>query len=171
MTASIMKNRDEGHLRALSICHYILAGMNAFSGCVPLFHVTLGISMLTGAFPGGRNNAQAEEVGLLFVVLGGSYSLYSWTLAVFNLLSARFLARHSHYRFCFFVAVIECVQMPQGTVLAVFTILVLSRDSVQALFAGIPQRQPRIPEFEEEDDAPTPRQRDDGSIREGKPLP
>jgi hypothetical protein len=35
---------------------------------------------------------------------------------------------------CFVVAAIECIFMPFGTVLGVFTIIVLSRPSVKALF-------------------------------------
>jgi hypothetical protein len=168
MTANIMRNRDEGHLYALSICHYVLAGMNVFSGCVPLIHVTLGISMLVGAFNGGRN-PPPPEMGLLFTVIGGSISLFHWTLAVVNFLGARFLGQRTHPRFCFVIAIIECFQMPQGTVLAVFTLLVLSRDSVKALFAGVPARAPRPVLDDMDDAAPAPKKPDDGAIREGNP--
>jgi hypothetical protein len=174
MKAHIMKHPDEGHLRALSICHYVFAGMSAFSGCIPLIHVTLGISMMAGAFDGGPN-PPPPEFGLFFAVIGGAISLFSWTLAIFSFLGGRFLARHTHYRFCFVVAIIECLNMPMGTVLAVFTILVLSRDSVKALFAGIPYREPHQAMLDDMDaDEPppkTPAGPDDGSTRAGDPAP
>jgi hypothetical protein len=173
MTVNIMKSRDEGHLRALAICHYVLAGMNAFYGCIPLLHVTLGISMVAGAFNAGRN-PPPPEMGWFFTIVGGSFSLFIWTLAFFSFLGGRFLARHTHYRFCFAIAILECLQMPHGTVLAVFTLLVLSRESVEKLFAGIPSRDPHPATFDDMDDAApaqAPQSSDDGAIREGKPSP
>ena len=61
-------------------------------------------------------------------ILGG------WTLAVLVLMAGRFIARRKHYMFCFVMACVECVFMPFGTALGVFTILVLSRQSVKRLF-------------------------------------
>jgi hypothetical protein len=174
MTANIMRHPEEDHLRALSICHYVLGGMSAFAGCIPLIHVTLGISMLVGAFDAGPN-PPPREIGLFFAVIGGAISLFLWTLAILKILAGRFLSQHTHYRFCFAIAIIECVQMPMGTILAIFTMLVLSRDSVQALFAGIPYRDPRMAALDEKDDddysAQAPTARDDGSIRKGSPAP
>jgi len=46
------------------------------------------------------------------------------------------LKRRVSYTFCLVVAGIECILMPFGTVLAVFTIVVLMKDSVKALFAA-----------------------------------
>lgn len=169
MAASIIKNRDEDHLLALSICHYVLAGLNALSGCIPLVHVTLGLSMLAGAFNAGPNPPPAE-IGWFFLIIGGSVSLISWTFAALNFFGGRCLARHTHYRFCFAVCVINCLQVPQGTALAVFTIIVLSRESVEALFAGISPRE--RPPIDLDDFSAEARRRsspDDGAIREGRP--
>jgi hypothetical protein len=171
MSANIMKNPDEDHLRLLSIFHYVLAAMNAFTGCIPLIHVTMGIAMLAGAFD--RQNPPPPMLGLLFAGVGGTISLLFWTLATLKLLAGRWLAQHTHYRFCFVVAGIECLQMPMGTVLGVFTILVLSRESVKALFAGIPYRDPRmaaLDDFHDDMESPAkpPEGPDDGSIREGR---
>ncbi len=174
MTTNIMRHPEEDHLRALSICHYVLGGMDAFGGCIPLIHVTLGISMMVGAFDAGPN-PPPREMGLFFAVIGATVSLILWTLAILKILAGRFLARHTHYRFCYVVAIIDCFQMPMGTVLAVFTILVLSRDGVQALFAGIPYRDPRMAALaeidEDEPSAQASTDPDDGSIREGNPVP
>jgi hypothetical protein len=41
-------------------------------------------------------------------------------------------------RLCFAMAGVECIFMPFGTVLGVFTILVLNRQSVKELFAPKP---------------------------------
>jgi hypothetical protein len=171
MSTNIMKNPDEDHLRLLSIFHYVLAFMDGVAGCFPLIHVSIGIAMLTGAFNAGPN-PPPPELGLFFAVIGGSISLLFWSLAILKVLAGRWLSQHTHCRFCFVVAVIECLQMPMGTALGVFTILVLSRDSVKALFAGISYRDPRLAALDDmDDDEELPRKLaagpDDGSIRAG----
>jgi hypothetical protein len=50
--------------------------------------------------------------------------------------AGRYLSRHVNRTFCLVVAGIECVFTPFGTVLGVFTIIVLMRDSVRELFEG-----------------------------------
>ena len=51
-------------------------------------------------------------------------------LAIGNFLSARFMKSGRNRTFSLVVAGINCLQIPLGTVLGVFTIIVLSRDSV-----------------------------------------
>ena len=43
-------------------------------------------------------------------------------------------SRRKHYTFCFVMACVECLSVPFGTMLGVFTILVLNRASVKELF-------------------------------------
>ena len=58
----------------------------------------------------------------------------AWSFAVVLLFAARYLQEHRRYMFCLIVAGLECVFMPFGTVLGVFTIIVLLRPSVRQLF-------------------------------------
>ncbi|MBI3823478.1 MAG: hypothetical protein HY289_12485, partial [Planctomycetes bacterium] len=154
---------DDDHLRLLSIFHYILGAMNAFAGCLPLIHVTLGMVFLVGTFDDDPN-APSREIGLLFVVIGGGISLFCWTAASAKIFAGRSLARRANYRFCYIVAILECLQMPTGTALGVCTIVVLSRPSVKALFEGRPHRKRRIDDFEDTVEAPMPPRSDDGAI-------
>ena len=48
--------------------------------------------------------------------------------------AGRFLAQRAYYTFCFVVAALECVFVPFGTVLGVFTIVVLQRPAVKEMF-------------------------------------
>ena len=52
------------------------------------------------------------------------------------ILAGRFLARRTHYMYCLIVAGIECLFTPFGTVLGVFTIVVLVQPAVKAIFQG-----------------------------------
>jgi hypothetical protein len=70
------------------------------------------------------------------VVFASVLILVGWTFAVLVLIAGRFIARRKHYTLCFVMACVDCLSVPFGTVLGVFTILVLNRQSVKELFAS-----------------------------------
>jgi hypothetical protein len=126
---------DERYLQILSIFHYLLAGLLTLGGCLPMFHLAAGIALLSGEFPGGSHGGPAPEmVGWMFTVVAIFLIVSAWTLAVCAWQVARNLALRSGYFFCLIVAGVECVFMPLGTVLGIFTILVLLRPGVKTLF-------------------------------------
>jgi hypothetical protein len=57
-------------------------------------------------------------------------------MATCEIAAARLLQRRHGYRFIFAVACLECLGFPFGTVLGVFTLVVLLRPSVKQLFGG-----------------------------------
>ena len=127
--------QDHEHLKLLSIFHYVVAGLAALFACFPIIHLTLGISMLTGSFGDPSMQGPPRLVGLLFVLIPGAIILTGWGYAVAMAIAGRFLAQQRNRLFCLVMAGISCAFMPFGTVLGVFTIIVLMRPSVQALFA------------------------------------
>ena len=135
-------NQDLEHLRLLSIFHYILGGIMACFACIPLIHVAMGLFIVFSPsfFQGHAQNLSAGSpptfLGWFFVILGGIFVLLGWAIAVLTILAGRNLARHQRHTFCFVVACLLCMAMPFGTVLGVFTILVLNRNTVKTLFAN-----------------------------------
>jgi hypothetical protein len=134
-------NGDEQHLRLLSIFHYVLGGVMALFACFPMFHLVFGIMLLVSphVLDGPRPEQQmppqmATFMGLMFTVVPVLIIVTGWTFAVCLLLAGKFLAQHIHYTFCFVIAAISCIFVPMGTVLGVFTIIVLVRPSVKRLF-------------------------------------
>jgi hypothetical protein len=74
-----------------------------------------------------------------FILAIGLFGLaFGMGLAVSLFLVGRWLSARKRLTFCFVVACIQCVNMPLGTLLGVFTIIVLNRPSVRALFAAGP---------------------------------
>jgi len=73
--------------------------------------------------------------GWIFIVVGAGLILVGWSFAVFTIIAGRYLARQIHYLFCMVMAAIECMFMPFGTVLGIFTIIVLTKPSVKKMFA------------------------------------
>ena len=127
----VSMNQDEQYLKLLSVFHYVVGGLVAFFACIFLFHLCIGVAMLTGAI----DDAPAF-VGLMFVVMATVAITLGWTLAVCIIIAGRCLAKRTRYMFCLVMAAISCIFMPFGTVLGVFTIIVLMRPSVKELFAA-----------------------------------
>lgn len=128
-------NADAEHLRLLRTFHFVVGGILGAFSCLAMIHITLGIVMIASpeAFD-GRGNGQPPFFGWLFLVAGLMALLVGWTIATLMFLGGKFLGRRTHYTFCFVVAAISCLFSPFGTVLGVFTIIVLSRQSVKQLF-------------------------------------
>jgi hypothetical protein len=58
------------------------------------------------------------------------------TMCVLNLLSGLFLRQRKHRTFSLVVGGLNCLQIPFGTVLGIFTIIVLSRNSVRQKYVS-----------------------------------
>jgi len=136
--------QDEEHLRLLSIFHYVVGGILALFACFPVVHLIMGILIVTETI-GGTPQGPPPFMGWFFVLVGGMMILVGWTLAVCVIIAGRFLATRRRHLFCMVIAAIECLFMPLGTILGVFTIIVLSRESVKALFQAPRGLQPGIP--------------------------
>jgi hypothetical protein len=131
-------DRDAEHIRILSICWYIASGMAALFGCLPILYVVLGLMVIIapGAFAGGRGAGPPPPafMGWMFVVMGGIFLLFLWGSAVIGFLTARALPKRKALMVCYVASALACMQIPVGTVLGIFTIIVLSRPGVRASF-------------------------------------
>ena len=125
-------NQDQEHVKLLAIFHYVAAGMAALVACIPFIHFFMGLALATGAF--GDTDPEARPVGLVIMLFALGFILLGWTFAALVAFAGRSLQKRKRYTFCLVMGGIECLFMPVGTVLGVFTILVLVRDSVKELF-------------------------------------
>lgn len=130
-------NQDAEHLKLLSVFHYVLGGVTAFFGCFPILYVVIGVLALTGKMD-GNGQAPPEAFGWMFVIMGGAAILFAWTLAGGMILCARNLSARRAYTLCLVTAGLECLLMPLGTILGIFTLIVLSRPAVKAAFGAAP---------------------------------
>jgi hypothetical protein len=130
---------DAEHLKLLSVFHYVVGGLAALFACIPIFHLVFGLFLIIapGKF-GGASQPPPAFIGWFFVLIASCFILVGWTLAFLVLLAGRFIARRRHHAYCFAMACVECIFMPFGTVLGVFTIIVLMRPSVKELFTPRP---------------------------------
>jgi len=131
-------NKDLYHLNLLSKFHYAVAVIIAVFSLFPIIHLFIGISILTGGFfaEGANQNEPFPSFlfGIMFTIIPLIFILGGLTLAVCTFIAGRKLLKREGYTFCLIVAGCLCMMMPFGTVLGVFTIILLMKDSVKLQF-------------------------------------
>ncbi len=125
------------HIRILSICYYVSAGLHAAFSAFGLLYLFMGVFMAaaisrTPAGPGGQ--PPPEFIGIIFGVIGFAIFAIMVGIGVLQFLTARWLKQRRRRIACLVVAAVSCLFVPYGTALGVFTMVVLTRPSVAATF-------------------------------------
>jgi hypothetical protein len=137
---------DAEHLRILAICYYVSGGMGIFFSCFALLYVVIGLVMaLAAGFAEHANrhgNAEgAVAIGLVIALVGGLFLLFGWIIGGLTIYAGRSIQQRRNRTLTLIVATMHCLWMPIGTVLGVFTFIVLMRPSVTRLYeTRAPQR-------------------------------
>jgi hypothetical protein len=136
------RTKDEEHLRLLAVFHYVVAGIGALFACFPLIHVAMGLVLFLhpGTIGGRQNDVPPHWFGLIFVVIGGFFVLLGWSAAICTFISGRYLAKRRKRMFSYVMGAVLCAFMPFGTILGVFTLIVLGRESVRQLYLEQPNQ-------------------------------
>ncbi|MFZ5438548.1 MAG: hypothetical protein ACOZQL_01000 [Myxococcota bacterium] len=126
---------DVEQLNLLRVLWFVLAALHALGGCVPIVHLTLGVAMVNQAsLFNDRNGPPPEAFGWFFIGIAVFLMAVIWTSAVLAFLVGRRLGERRSGTFITVVAALTCLSMPLGTLLGVFTLVVLQRPQVKASF-------------------------------------
>jgi hypothetical protein len=139
MTLEQANPQDREHLRLLAVFHYVVGGLAALFASIFLVHVFMGGLMTFRPEALGSGEPAPGFIGVLFMVFGSAALILGWAFAGTLIYAGRCLLATRRYTFCLVVAAVACAFAPFGTVLGVFTILVLLRPSVKQLFGIDPQ--------------------------------
>ena len=131
-----MNSEDLKNLDLLALFHYVLGGVTAFFACLPFIHVFMGLAIVSGKFIEETNGPGFPPFfGWMFVIMGAVFILIGWSLAILMIMAGNKIKRHKNRLFCMVTAGIECVLMPFGTILGVFTLIALNKESIKEIFA------------------------------------
>ncbi len=128
------ENYDEKTLELLAVFHLVLGIITAIFASIPLIHLFVGIAILSRVVGAGAEVPRL--MGVLFVILASFIILAGWILAIMIIISGKRLKERRSYNFCLAVAFLQCLIVPLGTVLGVFTIITLNKEPVRELFAS-----------------------------------
>ena len=129
------RTTDASHLNLLSIFHFVSAGM-ALLGIAfmalqfGMFHALMSDPAAWAA----QKNPPPREFFALFQWLFAVLGVWFGACAILNVISAFCIRARTHRIFSVVVAAVNCLQMPLGTVLGIFTIIVLMRDTVREVY-------------------------------------
>ena len=135
------RKADTDHLRLLSIFHFVAAGLAVLGICFLAAHYMLFHAVVNNPEMWKNQKGATPPPAQIFAILKWFYVLGAVWFAssgVLNLLSGMFLARRKLRTFSLVVAVMNCIHIPLGTVLGVFTIIVLLRPSVREVYEAQP---------------------------------
>jgi len=134
MPFSPSQAQDDEHLKLLAIFHYVLGGLSFLGTLGGLFYMLLGSIFFVHIPARAPHGPSPAEVGWIFAAVGGAIALLCTAIGVCLILAGRNLTARRNRTFCLVIAGINCVHFPLGTLLGVFTFIVLMRPSVAAQF-------------------------------------
>jgi hypothetical protein len=136
---------DEEHLRLLSIFYYVSAGTTGFFSLFGALYVLMGVLFVasSSSFKDTQGNAPPAVMGWILMLLGGFVVVLFVAMAGLKLYAGRCIRARRRRVLCMIVGGVSCLGIPFGTILGIFTFMVLQRPSVIALYA--PPAQPDAP--------------------------
>lgn len=129
---------DEEHLRMLPIFYWVLGAMDILFSLYGLLYVAYGVFFLMVPFDSAASSAEEFPafIGWFMFAMGAAFIVGFGVLATLKILAGFWIRRRRHRTACLVIAGISCLTIPFGTIVGVFTFLVLARPSVAALFAA-----------------------------------
>lgn len=130
---------DTEHLRLLAFGYVFSGVMSALMSLLGLLYAGIGFVMshffaqaaLQSTNP---DKMPPESLGMIVSVFGGLFFVVLMALALLKFYTATCIKRRKSRLFCQIVAGISCLAIPYGTLLGVFTFVVLGRANVVRWF-------------------------------------
>lgn len=134
--SSDQQAKDAEHLNLLSIFYFIMAGLGVVGlGFIALHFVVMRTVFMNPEMWKNEKGGPPPEFVMHIMMWAYAFGVVVIVIgSVLNLLSGIFLRQRRNRMFSLVVGGLNCLHVPLGTILGVFTILILSRDSVRRLY-------------------------------------
>lgn len=133
-----MREEDKKTIKRLSLFHYILGGFSFFLLCSTLVIQWWAIFSHRDETGGLGSMKAAAEVLI-------AMDIFSLLFVIAEIAAGWLLANRKRHSLIFVIACLECLSVPLGTVLGIFTLITLSRESVKTLFNNGDGTPPPVP--------------------------
>jgi hypothetical protein len=135
-------------LKLLSVGYYIQGGIAAFYTVMVAGYIGFMGTMLAAFGAAAQRNGQKPIPEFVIPLVTGVFvvvTVFSLSIAICLLLAGYWLRRYRNKLFIFIVAGLSCLSVPYGTVLGIFTFMVLRRPVAEQLFGGALPQPPALP--------------------------
>jgi len=123
---------DNEQLRLLRIGYFISAAQTAIF--IPFGLLYAGMGFLFSHLPGGGSPPPPAMMTWFFGLVGTALTIFASVSAVLKLLTAIRLKERRSRGLCLVTAGLSCLEAPYGTLLGVWTFMVLGRANVRRKF-------------------------------------
>lgn len=124
-------DRDKKHLKRLSQIQILYGILNLFVS----YYYYQAIFVLVDGYRKELEKTNPEVQVALLIGFGFILFLIGIAILFCIILAGQSLALYENYTLCLVVAIAECLIFPIGTIIGVYTIIILRRDSVKKLFS------------------------------------
>lgn len=130
-------NDDVRYLNLIAVFHIIVGFVAGIFSCLPLINLSMGLSMLSDipkmivqdvAF------SPLAVVPIMFTLLPILIVVIGWMFAIAVSLNGYYIKNRLWHTYCLVVGGVETIFMPFGTILGVFTIILLTKPNIKKLF-------------------------------------
>ncbi|MBV9877975.1 MAG: hypothetical protein JO025_24820 [Verrucomicrobia bacterium] len=133
--------KDLEHLKLLGIFHYIWGALSLIGGIfIGGYFVVIGVILMNNP-PTSASSEDSGAAGAVGGIMIGAGIVLFLIVVVYGILTlmagGKYRKHQGGYWFCFILAIVTLVigGIP-GIVLGIFSLIVLSRDTVKAVFRG-----------------------------------
>ena len=134
--------QDADQLRILATLNLVYGILAFLCSGVFTIYIFMGYQMATNprffsspsSSPTTNASMPPPEFGMMFVIMGVLGMVFVWVLGGLALHAAKCIRERRNWTWVMVSACLDCLHMPIGTALGVFTIIVINRPSVRALF-------------------------------------
>ncbi|MEM6331771.1 MAG: hypothetical protein AAF823_00310 [Planctomycetota bacterium] len=124
-----------GQLNTLGVLNYVFAALAMVTTLCPAFYIVLGTLIATGVVPESSMDSEPDDPPVVFVMFFcGMFAVFPIGLAILGVLAGRGLQNRRGYVLCMVNAGVQCLCIPLGTVLGIFTLVILSNPQVKDAF-------------------------------------
>lgn len=129
---------DEEQLRLLPVFYWVLAALDMLFSSYGLIYILYG-ALLTIVSENSSVSAQEVPGFIAWFMYGMGAAFMAWFIgnAVLKVLAGLWIKRRRRRIPVLLVAGLTCLSIPFGTIIGVFTLIVLLRPSVAALFGSV----------------------------------
>lgn len=129
--------QKETYLDILAVFHYVNGALSALVGFAVLTFLGIGLGAATEWGDNWEMEPGCSIGAIIFLVL-----VFVGGYAILNILTGRALQTRNHYVLSLVTSALNCLNMPFGTLLGIFTLVLLSDGQVRDIFRGIRPAEP-----------------------------